>query len=201
MTPLKKLTLKTCGDFAPSKLRELLLALGPTQTDPKDGSTKQVMPEDGTSLPIIKISGEASSAESGETPLGAYTLLLGQFIGQDLTTGELFSSKKCILPDYIGSELGAALLYAGENGQSVNFAFEIVVKQKASSVTGYEYGIKSLMNIEPTDTAKRLMQLAGIVAKPQQLAAPVDPAKQSATLAAAAKADAEAKASKGKGGK
>lgn len=202
MTPLKKMTIKTCGDFSPSKLRAKLLALGPTQTDP-DGTTKKVMPPDGTPLPIIKIAGEASSAETGSTPLGAYTLLIGQFIGTDLTTGELYSSKKCILPDYIGSELGAALLNAGVEGQSVNFAFEIICKQKASSVTGYEYGIRSLMNIEPTDTAKRLMALAGIVAPTKQLElSNVDPVAQAATLAAAdaaaaeaaAKAEAEAKA-------
>lgn len=192
MTPLKKMTLKTCGDFSPSKLRALLLAMGPTQTE-ADGTSKKVMPQDGTALPLLKIAGEASSAETGSTPLGSYTLLQGQFIGTDLTTGELYSSKKCILPDYIGSELGAALLAAGEDGKSVQFAFEIIVKQKASSVTGYEYSIKSLMNIEPTDTAKRLMALAGITAPVAKLAAPaVDPAQQAADMAAADAAAAEA---------
>jgi hypothetical protein len=182
MTPLKKMTIKTCGDFTSQKLRGLLLALGPIQKDP-DGKEKQVYPEDGTALPIIKIAGEASGAESGETPLGAYTLLQGQFVGTDLTTGELYSAKKCILPDYIGSELGDALLNAGAEGQSVQFAFEIVVKQKASSVTGYEYGIKSLMAIEPTDTAKRLLQLAGITVPVKQLAAPA-PAEPPAAVPA-----------------
>lgn len=163
MTPLKKMTIKTCGDFSVSKIRAALLALGPQVVQP-DGTTKQQPPEDGTALDLIKIAGEASGAESGQTDKGSYTKLTGQFIGTDLLTGELYSSRACILPDYIGAELGAALLGAGEGGQSVQFAFLITAKQKASAVTGYEFGIKSLMNIEPTDAAKRLMALAGITA-------------------------------------
>lgn len=183
MTPLKKMTIKTCGDFSVMKIRAALLALGPQVVQP-DGTTKQQAPEDGTALDIIKIAGEASGAESGQTDKGSYTKLTGQFIGTDLTTGELYSSRACILPDYIGAELGAALLGAGEGGQSVNFAFLITAKQKASAVTGYEFGIKSLMNIEPTNAAKRLMELAGIQAPAPKLAAPAAPAPAAAPAAA-----------------
>lgn len=196
MTPLKKMTIKTCGDFSVMKIRAALLALGPQVVQP-DGTTKQQAPEDGTALDIIKIAGEASGAESGQTDKGSYTKLTGQFIGTDLTTGELYSSRTCILPDYIGAELGAALLGAGEGGQSVNFAFLITAKQKASAVTGYEFGIKSLMNIEPTNAAKRLMELAGIQAPAPKLAAPAAPAPAAeAPAPAAAPAAAPAPAAK-----
>lgn len=192
MTPLKKMTIKTCGDFSVAKLRAALLALGPMVKQP-DGTEKRMAPEDGTALDLIKIAGEASGAESGQTDKGSYTKLTGQFVGTDLLTGELYSSRACILPDYIGAELGAALLNAGEGGQSVQFAFLITAKQKASAVTGYEFGIKSLMNIEPTDAAKRLMALAGITAPVKQLessapaAAPAEPAAPAAAPAPAAK--------------
>ncbi len=179
-TPVKKLTIKTCGDFSAPRLRELLLALGPIV----DG--KPTAPPDGTALDIIKIAGEATSAQTGQTDKGAYTKLGGTFIGTDLTTGELYSSKACILPEFIGAQLGDALLSAGENGTSVQFAFQITVKQKASAVTGYEFGIKSLMQSAPTDAQARLMALAGIEAPTPRLAAPAPAAADPAPAAAPA---------------
>mgnify|MGYP003532524191 FL=1 len=169
-TPVKKLTIKTCGDFSPAKIRALLLALGPWQGE--GDARKQVAPEDGTAIDLIKIAGEATGAQTGQTDKGQYTKLTGSFIGTDLTTGELFSSKACILPEYIGSQLGDALLTAGDNGSSVQFAFQITAKQKASAITGYEFGIKSLMQSAPTDQQARLMALAGITAPAPKLKAP-----------------------------
>jgi len=169
-TPVKKLTIKTCGDFSPAKIRALLLALGPWQGE--GDARKQVAPEDGTAIDLIKIAGEATGAQTGQTDKGQYTKLTGSFIGADLTTGELFSSKACILPEYIGSQLGDALLTAGDNGSSVQFAFQITAKQKASAITGYEFGIKSLMQSAPTDQQARLLALAGIAAPAPKLEAP-----------------------------
>jgi hypothetical protein len=186
-TPVKKLTIKTCGDFSPAKIRALLLALGPWQGE--GDARKQVAPEDGTAVDLIKIAGEANGAATGQTDKGQYTKLTGTFIGTDLTTGELYSSKACILPEYIGSQLGDALLTAGEGGTSVQFAFQITAKQKASAITGYEFGIKSLMQSAPTDAQARLMALAGIAAPVAKLAAPAadDPGQAPAPAPAAAK--------------
>ena len=61
---------------------------------------------------------------------------------------------------------------AGDNGSSVQFAFQITAKQKASAITGYEFGIKSLMQSAPTDQQARLMALAGIAAPAPKLEAP-----------------------------
>lgn len=196
-TPVKKLTIKTCGDFTPAAIRALLLAHGPwlEEGEGDKKTRKQIMPPDGTAVEIIKISGEANGAQTGQTDKGQYTKLSGNFLGQDITTGELFSSKQCILPEYIGSQLGDALLSAGEGGSSVRFAFQITAKQKASAITGYEFGIKSLMDSAPTDAQAELMKLAGMTAPILKLDAPqVDPAAQAAALAAADAAAAEAKA-------
>lgn len=187
-TPVKKLTIKTCGDFSAVRIRELLLALGP-----KDADGKQTAPPDGTTVELLKISGEATSAKTGQTDKGQYTKLGGNFLGQDLIDGELFSSKECILPEYIGSQLGEALMQAGENGAVVTFGFKVAAKQKASAVTGYEFKIISTTQTELTDAQKRLMTLGGMTAPVPKLAAPAE-----APAAAPADAKPATKSAKGK---
>ena len=174
MKILRKLTIKTCGDFSIAKIKKLLIAAHGS----KDAEGKDIDPEDGRSVELLKIAGECVRAKSGQTDKGSFTRLEGQFVGTDLTTGELYQSGACILPEFIGAQLGAAVL--GANGSAVQFAFKILAKWKANAITQYEYEVESLMESKPTDSMARLLALAGIDAesKPKQLQAPAAPAAE-----------------------
>lgn len=162
-TILRKLTIKTCGDFTVAKIkRALQTAAGFTGEKPND------IP-DGLTVDLLKVAGESTGAVTAQTDKGEYTKLSGSFIGTDMTTGELYQSGVCILPQFVGAQLGAALL--SNKGSAVEFAFLIQAKSKASSVTGYEFVVKPLMESKPTDSMARLMSLAGIDSAPK-LSAP-----------------------------
>lgn len=164
MEILRKLTIKTCGDFTIAKIKKLLQ----DQAGYTDGKPNEI--PDGTSVDLIKIAGESTGAVTGQTDKGEFTKLTGSFVGTDLTTGALYQSGVCILPEYIGKQLGAALL--SNKGTAVEFAFLISAKHKANAITGYEYTVKPLIESKPTDSMARLMALAGIEKKAPALEAP-----------------------------
>lgn len=185
MELLRKLTIKTCGDFTKLKIMKAL-------ADAKVA--------DGEGIDLLKIAGEVSGATTGQTDKGSYTLLSGLFVGTDMLTGALYQSGKCILPDFVGSAIGAAVL---QGGQSAQFALMIGAKRSDTAVTGYEFTVKPLVEMAASSAAQRLMALAGI--ETPKLAAPVpaaDPAPAPAPAADPAPAPAPAADKKaGKGGK
>jgi hypothetical protein len=173
MQVIRKITIKTCGDFSIKRIKEVMEA---------------AQLEEGQSLPLLKIVGECNGAKSGQTDKGEFTKLTGNFVGTDMTTGELYQSAVCILPEFVGAALGAAALQSG----SVRFAFEIGAKRKDNAITGYEFTVKPLIETKPTDAVLELMALAGIEApKVQALAAPAsakpEKVKEKAKETAAAK--------------
>lgn len=165
MQILRKLTIKTCGDFTIAKIKKTLQEAAGYEAD---GKPKDI--PDGTTVDLLKIAGEVTRAKSGQTDKGEFTRLEGSFVGTDLTTGELFQSGVCILPQFIGAQLGAAVL--GANGGAVEFAFLIQAKGKVNAITGYEFAVHPLMESKPTDSMQRLMALAGIEKKAPALPAP-----------------------------
>lgn len=187
MEILRKITIKTCGNFSIARIKEVMAA---------------AKLEDGQSVPLLKIAGQSTGAKTGQTDKGQFTKLLGSFIGTDMTTGALYQSGQCILPEFIGGTLGSALM----GGESVRFAFEIGARRKDNAITGYEFVIKPLIDTKPTDAMAELMSLAGIKAPapaldaPAAPAAPADPAPAPAAPADPAPA-ADKPAKGGKGGK
>lgn len=188
MEILRKITIKTCGDFTVKKIKELLDTSGPTVE--KDGKQVPGPVAEGEVVPLLKVAGESTGAKTGQTDKGTFTKLMGSFVGTDLTTGALYQSQQCILPEFIGGALGSALT----NGQPVQFAFEIGAKRKDSAVTGYEFVVKPLINAKPTDKMMVLMEAAGIAA-PLALEAAA-PAPTPAAAPAAAPAAPAAKSAK-----
>lgn len=193
MEILRKITIKTCGNFTIARIKSLLFGV----TNDKGEQVGGV--KEGESVALLRIAGNSTAAKTGQTDKGEYTKLLGEFIGTDLTTGELYQSGQCILPEFVGGTLGAAL----KSGSAVRFAFEIHARRKDSAVTGYEFVVKPLMQAEASDSLKELAALAGIdVTKaPPALppAAAPAPAVASAPAAAPAADPAPAAAAKGKG--
>lgn len=150
MEILRKITIKTCGNFTIARVREVMEA---------------AKLKDGESVPLLRVVGTAAGAKSGQTALGTFTKLAGQFVGTDLTTGAVYQSGQCILPEFVGAQLGAALLGAGgqADAKGVDFAFEITAKKDDKSVSGYTYGVKPLIETKPSDRMADLMAKAGIV--------------------------------------
>lgn len=191
MEILRKITIKTCGDFSVKKIKELLDTRGaPVE---KDGKQVPGPVAEGETVPLLKITGESNGAKTGQTDKGTFTKLLGNFVGVDLTTGALYQSQVCILPEFVGGALGSALL----GGAPVTFAFQIEAKRKDSAVTGYEFVVKPLINAKPTDKMLALMEAAGIQAPalaleagapaPAPAPADADPAPAPTPAASAAK--------------
>ena len=143
MQIVRKITIKTCGNFTVARIKEVMAAAKLAE---------------GASIPLLKIVGETTSAKTGQTDKGTFTKLGGSFIGTDLTTGELFQSGVCILPDFVGAQLGAAL----QQGESVRFAFVIGAQRADTAITGYAFVIKPLIETKPANAMLELMALAGI---------------------------------------
>ena len=145
---LRKLTIKNCG-FDVATIKE---ALGD---------------HDQASVELLKIVGISKSAQPGQTPLGDYLKLVGTFKGINLITGEMFEAASCILPNFITESIAAALT----DGSDVEFALQIGVKSKPSSVTGYEFTVRPLIEPKPNDAMEKLLALSAF-AEPLALAAP-----------------------------
>lgn len=147
-TPLRKITIKNLG-FSIAKVRDSIAAVEQVEGVPRVA-------------PLFKIVGQSTEAKTGQSALGAYTSLLGSFTAVNLQTGEIYTSSKCILPNFISEGMGAAL----HTNNSVEFAIEIQAMEKADSISGYEYTAKNLIEMAPTDTMKRLLSVAGIGTTP-----------------------------------
>lgn len=183
MEILRKITIKTCGNFSIARIKEVIAA---------------ARLEDGQSAPLLRIAGQSTGAKTGQTDKGQFTKLLGSFIGTDMTTGALYQSGQCILPEFIGGTLGSALM----GGESVRFAFQIEARRKDNAITGYEFVIKPLIDTKPTDAMAELMSLAGIkVPDAPALAAPAAGDKPADPPAGDKPADPPAGDKPGKGGK
>ena len=143
---LRKLTIKNCG-FDVAVIKQ---ALG-----------------DQASVELLKIVGISKSAQPGQTPLGDYLKLIGTFQAINLTTGEIFEASSCILPNFITESIAAALT----DGNDVEFALQIGVKSKPSSVTGYEFTVRPLIQPKPNDAMEKLLALSAF-AEPLAIEAP-----------------------------
>ena len=133
---LRKMTIKNCGfDIAAIKT-----ALG----------TKK-------SVDLLKIVGVTSKATPGQTDKGEYVVFGGTFRAVNLDTGELFEASSCILPNFIAESLSHALV----TSQEVEFALAVGVKANATSVTGYEYTVKPLIEVKVREKLGTLLAAAG----------------------------------------
>lgn len=146
---VKKLSVKTVhGKVDPSKLD-------------KEGSV------------LFRIMGEASGLKSGESQFGAWTALTGQFAAIK-PSGEMVRASQAFLPDVLLSMIQPVV----EQGEKVEFVFDVVAVPDSSVAVGYTYAARPVIAPEPaTDPIARLMEKAG--ASPA-LAAPTPAPKKAA---------------------
>lgn len=135
MEMLRKITIKTCG-FDVAKIKNVLV--------------------DKKTADLIKIVGVTSSYKVGQTDKGEFIKLSGTFNAINMQTGELFNSGECLLPNFISENIAEAL----KNSSEVEFALQIGVKADATSVTGYQYTVKPLIDAKPSEKLLALMHAA-----------------------------------------
>lgn len=92
---------------------------------------------------LFTVIGVVNGAKPGSTQLGDYCKLVGDFEAVNLATGEVKQSSACILPNFLGDPIAAAV--QRPNAESVQFAITIGAKADPKSLTGYTYTGESVL--------------------------------------------------------
>jgi hypothetical protein len=151
MELLRKLTIKTAG-FDVTAVKAALA--------------------DNKTADLLKVVGITTEARPGQTEKGEFIKFGGQFRAVNLQTGELFEASTAIFPNFIADSLAAAL----SQSQEVEFGILVGAEANATSVTGYEYTVRPLVEAKVSDKLGALIAAAGLDA-PLSLEAPAKPAK------------------------
>lgn len=97
--------------------------------------------------PLCTIFGKASSLKSGEAPNGSvWTALVGNFMGINLATNEVYRSSKLFLPEGIQDGIADQIKTEGFEGE-VKFAYTIR-SVKGKSPVGYIYQAMAVIDTE-----------------------------------------------------
>jgi hypothetical protein len=107
-------------------------------------------------MPLFGVIGMAADFQAGETALGPYVKLLGQFKAVNAETGEEFRSGAAIIPGSGNDMVYGALRGLGEGGGSVEFAFRVGVQRDESSAVGYVYVVEQVYQQGQTDALSSL---------------------------------------------
>lgn len=102
-------------------------------------------------MPLYGIIGIASDFVAGQTDLGAYVRLLGQFKAVNVETGEEFRSGAAILPGAASDLVFGALRGLGESGGSIEFALRVGVKRDEASAVGYVFVVEQVYSPQSQD--------------------------------------------------
>lgn len=97
--------------------------------------------KEGESKAVMRIFGIANGTQTGESDMGPWTALKGEFKVKNLLTNKEFISGKCFLPRSISELIEGQL----GDGQKVQFAFDIIVVEDESSQVGYHYTAEPLI--------------------------------------------------------
>ena len=115
--------------------------------------------EKGESYAIAHLYGSASKHDVVTTTFGDSVRFLGNFEGVNVKTGEHYRAGKAFLPSIV-SEILADAVDKLEDGQSVDFAFEIGVEYSEKGNTGYSYTVKPLVKLQESDSLSHLRELS-----------------------------------------
>lgn len=134
---------------------------------------------------LASIYGRVRGKKVGQSTFGDFIKFEGEFEGVNIATGEVFRSGALILPKVLESLLVGAV--DGEN--TVDFAVEIWAKPSEKGNTGYEYGVKPLIEPAASDELASLRNQVKAA-----LPAPVANGEAAVKAKPAAKANAKAEA-------
>ena len=123
-------------------------------------------------MPLLTVFGIASGHRAGESNGQPFVRFLGQFKAIRVADRAEFMSGQCILPGAAPDLLFGALNSLGEQGGSVDFAFNIGVHYDESAITKYVYDVEQVIEAQQDDPLARLE--ANLVDASRQLAAPTE---------------------------
>ena len=111
---------------------------------------------------LVRVYGIVNSHDLGSTQYGDFLRFKGNFEAVDLATGDVYRSGQAILPQVAEDLLHAALVAAG--GESVQFGFELGIKESKNSKTGYELTASPLIKESPNDPLALMREQIGLPA-------------------------------------
>lgn len=116
--------------------------------------------DDGETCVLYRVYGTANGVRSGENTNGPWMGFSGQFEAMVVDeNGEMqahYGAPQCFLYEPMTSMLADKL----RESDSVDFAVEVLLKRSDSSITGYEYIVKPLLEMQENDSLAHLRQLA-----------------------------------------
>ncbi len=116
---------------------------------------------------VMRIAGIASKLQHGQSDYGDWVKFKGQFNVINLLTGEQTISGTCMLPG-VASELLEGAMLGAETDNSVEFAFDIILVPDDTSMVGYRYEAKPLIEAKEDDPLLRLMASLPALEKPKK---------------------------------
>ncbi len=149
MKLISKISTKTCKAAPKLKLVEV------------DG--KQVPRCDGDQH-LLRIVGIASAQENVDTDFGTSIKFTGQFEGTNISTGEVYRSTVCFLPDTGAGMLSGVVV----DDQIVEFAFDIHA-EASNNNNGYQYVVEPLIKMNAADPLEQLKLSIASSVKPLTL--------------------------------
>jgi hypothetical protein len=153
----KKLTVKTVLGGKPD-IEKIIAAS-------KDG---------GKALPLIEVYGIATGTKAGNTDMGPFVKLTGQFLAVNLETGEKKRSGVCILPSAANDIIAGAL--AAPEAKGVEFGVRISAKYDKDAATNYTYNVEMLQDMKENDPLEMLASKIKTPALSAPAPAPAQPA-------------------------
>lgn len=114
--------------------------------------TARAIPEGNEEIYLVRVWGIASGLKSGSSDFGEWTALTGDFKGCPLKTGEISRSGVLFVPDVLLDLIQPRV----EQGQVVEFAFELGIRAESDSATGYVYVCRPLVDTPTSDVMAAL---------------------------------------------
>jgi hypothetical protein len=112
-------------------------------------------------MPLYGIIGIASDYTAGQTDMGAFVKLIGQFKAVAHDGGAVFRSGACILPGAASDLIFGALRAAGEESRAVEFALRIGIKKDKTAATNYVYVVEQVYQPQAQDALGNLERSLG----------------------------------------
>lgn len=112
-------------------------------------------------MPLYGVIGIASGYTPGQTDLGPFVKLIGQFKAVNTATGDEFRSGAAILPGAASDLIYGTLKGLEASGGAVEFALRVGVKRDDSSPVSYVFVIEQLYQPQAQDALGNLERSLG----------------------------------------
>ena len=157
---LKKLAVKTCGLDKASIAKALLKKPQVGEEGDDNYAPAQYHKE----VELLKIAGIVYKFTPGQTDLGPFAKLQGDFTGINMLTGEINKSSVAIVDGRISDAI-VEMLKGGS--EQIQFAAMFTAKHSPTSAVGYEFGVIPLTEVRETDQMSALLERVGMSTAPQ----------------------------------